>query len=976
MKLRTLIFLFILTISLTAQTVVTTTPTYPTQTDQITITFDVTYATHPNKLVGYFGGVYAYTGVTLVTNNGAPQRWQKVIGAWPPNSGYQLQPQLSPAGLNKYQIIINNPRAYYLSSADQSNSNIKITELCFVLRSSDGLKQTEDIFVPLYSSGISIVFNTPTVNVSFGDPLRSPVFVSEGENVPISVSAAEVGTKVKSIKLYVNGTEKVQSTTNTLSYTFNATEYSGGKNEVKVVATDTANVKDSSTFVIMRNPTIKNLAPPQGTIQGINYGSDPTKVTLALYAPQKNFVYVIGEFGNSDWKVDTTYFMNKYIPNSAKPDSVIWWTTISNLTSGQEYAYQYLVDGNLRVFDPYVDKILDPSNDSGIPSAVYPNLKSYPSNKTDNVVGVLQTGQSSYSWKVGTFNRPSKEKLVIYEMLVRDFVSTHSYKTLVDTLSYFKKLGVNAIELMPISEFDGNDSWGYNPMTYFAPDKYYGTKNDLKAFIDACHQNGIAVIQDIVLNHAYNNNSMARMYWDNGHPAVNNPWFNVQSNFDNPDAHWGNDFNHESKSTQYFVDRVLQYWLTEFKIDGFRFDFTKGFGNNKKLLSDLWGSIYDPDRIRLLKRMVDKIWSYDPTAIMIFEHLAENREDQELAQYGILMWGNMNSAYNQATMGYPNPSWDFSGISYKDIKRSWNVPNLVGYMESHDEERLMFKNKTYGNSSQAPAYDIKDLNTGLNRIKLAATFFITVPGPKMIWQFGELGYDISINQGGRLGKKPIPWADGLNYYSNTDRKNLFNVFAALIRLKKNYPAFSSDNFSLATSVGLKRIKITHSSMNVVIIGNFDVSAGSLVTDFQSAGTWYEFFSGDTLNVTDVGMQINLQPGEYRLYTSVKIPKASDIITSVNEQKTIPTEFKLEQNYPNPFNPSTVISYQLPVAGHISLIVYDVLGREVATLVNEFQQAGIHNSTFTIHNSVLPSGVYFYRITAGDFVQTKKMILLK
>ena len=303
-------------------------------------------------------------------------------------------------------------------------------------------------------------------------------------------------------------------------------------------------------------------------------------------------------------------------------------------------------------------------------------------------------------------------------------------------------------------------------------------------------------------------------------------------------------------------------------------------------------------------------------------------------------------------------------------------------MESHDEERLMYKNLQYGNSSGS--YNVKNLQTALNRMKLAATFFITVPGPKMIWQFGELGYDYSIDYNGRLGRKPIPWVDGLNYYSNTDRKSLFNVFAALIRLKKNYPAFSSNDFSLATSVGLKRIKINHSSMNVVIIGNFDVSAGPLVTEFQSAGKWYEFFTGDSLNVTDVNMQITLQPGEYRLYTSKKIPKASDIIiTNVTDINTIPAEFKLEQNYPNPFNPSTIISYQIPVAGHVSLKVYDLLGREVATLVNEFQQAGIHNSKFIIHNlpagrhgSAFPSGVYFYRISAGNFVETKKMILLK
>ncbi|MCX6175386.1 MAG: alpha-amylase family glycosyl hydrolase [Ignavibacteriales bacterium] len=971
MKIKLIALLTFFSASVFAQTTFVTTPTYPTQTDQITILFDITNAT---RIAGYIGNVYAHTGVTIVTNNGAPQRWQKVKGNWGDNG---VQPQLTYDSYNHYKIVISNPRAYYLSIADQNNSNIKITELCFVLRSSDGTKQTEDIFVPLYSPGISVVLNSPIVNTSFGDPSRSPVFVLPGGTVSISVSTSELGTKTKSITLFINNIQKAQSLSNSLNYSFVANENLTSKNEIKIIASDTANVKDSSKFVIMRNPTIKNLAPPQGTIQGINYGSDPTKVTLALYAPQKSFVYVIGEFGNSDWKVDTTYFMNKFIPNSAKPDSVIWWTTISNLTSGQEYAYQFLIDGSLRIYDPYTDKILDPSNDSGvIASGVYPNLKSYPLNKTDNVVGILQTGQPSYSWQVPSFNRPSKEKLVIYELLIRDFVSTHSYKTLIDTLSYFRKLGVNAIELMPISEFEGNNSWGYNPMTYFAPDKYYGTKTDLKTFIDACHQNGIAVIMDIVLNHAYNSNSMAQMYWDsaNSRPSANNPWFNTVA--PHQCYFWGNDFNHESSATKYFVDRVTSFWLTEYKMDGFRFDFTKGFTNTPSSnTNNSCGSTRDPSRIAILERIASKIWNVSPNAYVILEHFADNDEEKELANFGAMLWGNFNSAYNQATMGYAtNPSWDFSWISYSN--RGWNLPGVDGYMESHDEERLMFKNLFYGNSSGS--YNVKDLVTALNRIKLAATFFITVPGPKMIWMGGELGYDVSINTNGRLGEKPFAW----NYFSNTDRKSLFNVFAGLIRLKKAYPVFSSTSFSISASQSAKSIHINDltmgpSSMNVTIIGNFDVIPVNITPAFQGTGMWYEFFTGDSLSVTDVNAPINFQPGEYRLYTSKKVPKL-DVITDVQNTngQTIPKEFSLAQNYPNPFNPSTIISYQISIAGHVSLKVYDLLGREVATLVNEFKQPGNYTSQFSILNSQLSSGVYFYRISAGDFVETKKMIFLK
>jgi glycosidase len=966
-----ILLIFFISVSILAQTIVTTVPQYPRQTDNIILTFDVKNSTHANKISGYTGDVYAHTGVTLQTGSGSPVRWQNVIAPWSTNLP---KAKLNRISTDVYQLTIDNPRIYY----SVNNSSQYIIELCFVLRSSDGSKQTEDLFVSIFESGITVVVNSPVVSVSYGDPMRSPVFAKPGETVNISASAAAIGTTTASMKIFVNGTEKVSSTTNLIEYQFVSDQYSAGRNDIKVIASDISGKKDSSEFVILRNPEITTAPLLPGNKHGINYNGND--VTLALFAPNKEFVYLIGDF--NDWKVDVNYILNKYEP---KPDSVIWWITLSNLTPQQEYAYQFLIDGKLRIYDSYTDKILDPTHDNEvISSGVYPNLKPYPSQKTSGIVSVLQTGQTPYNWKVPNFQRPAKEKLIVYEMLIRDFVSTHSYKTLVDTLSYFKKLGINAIELMPVSEFEGNDSWGYNSMTYFAPDKYYGTKNDLKKFIDACHENGIAVLLDIVLNHAYNSNSMAQMYWESGRPAASNPWFNVQSNFQNPDAQWGNDFNHESVHTQYFVDRVLEYWLTEYKFDGFRFDFTKGFGNRIKTMSDPWGSNYDADRIRLLKRMVDKVWSYDPTAIMIFEHLAVNQEDSELAHHGngILMWGNMNYNYNEATMGWINSS-NFSGISYKS--RGWTKPHLIGYMESHDEERLMYKNLQFGNSNTDKSYDIKKLNIALSRIKLAAAFFIPVPGPKMIWQFGELGYDVSINEGGRLSKKPIRW----DYYTSTthsERQKLFHTFSALNDLKKKYETFTTDNFSMDLSGALKKIILTHSTMNSVIIGNFGVVPGNINPAFQSTGKWYDYFSSDSLDVTNVNSTISLQPGEFRIYTSKKIPSpenGKEIITEVDVNTKIPAEFILHQNYPNPFNPGTVISYQLPVGGHVQLKVYDVLGREVTTLVNEYKPAGIYNSQFSILNlpagrqgSEFSSGIYFYKLSSNGFVQTKKMVYLK
>ncbi len=958
MKFYRLLLLFLISINLLAQTKVTTNPVYPTQTDKITITFDVTKQTDSRTLVGYSGNVYAHTGVTLSSNGGAPAKWQKVIGSWGNNS---TQPPLISIGSNKYQITIDNPRNLY-SVTDASQ---KITELCFVLRSSDGSKQTEDVFVPLYSGGISIILNSPMVTNYYGDPLRSPVFTSAGSTVSISVSTSEVGTTTKSIKLFVNGILKTQSTTNSLSFNFVANDYTSARNDIKITASDGAAANDSSSFVIMKNPTVKTVSLPAGVQPGINYFDGGTPI-LALYAPGKQFVYVISNYSN--WKVDTTYFMNKSIPNPAKPDSIVWWIKMPGTTADPvtNIAYQYLVDGILRIYDPYTEKVLDEANDKYIPSTVYPNLEAYPSGRTSGLVSVMDLAKPTYNWKVTNFTRPAKEKLVIYEMLVRDFVSTHSYKTIIDTLSYFKKLGINAIELMPISEFEGNDSWGYNPTTYFAPDKYYGTRNDLKAFIDACHQNEIAVIQDIVLNHAYNSNSMAQLYWDNtnNRPASNNPWFNTSS--PNTAFSWGNDFNHQSKDTKYFVDRVTSFWLTEYKVDGFRFDFTKGFTNTP---GD--GSAYDASRIAILKRIASKIWSVTPDAYVILEHFAANGEEMELANNGMMLWGNLNYNYNEATMGYVSTS-NLLNISYK--QRGWGAPNLVGYMESHDEERLMYKNLQYGNSSGN--YDTKNLSTALNRMQLAALLFILVPGPKMIWEFGELGYDFSINypsgtSNDRLTAKPIRW----DYYSNPERKKLFNVFANLNRLKINYPVFSSSDFLFNATGSIKSLYLSHSTMDAAIFGNFDVTQQNYQTIFQSTGKWYEFFSGDSLNITNVNMNINLQPGEFRLYTSKRIGKAA-IYTDIKTNEIIPDEFNLSQNYPNPFNPSTNINWQISKAGHVSLKVFDMLGREVATLVNEYKSAGNYNSQFSILNSQLCSGIYFYRLQTDSFNKTMKMLLIK
>src|SRR6185436_18836789 len=209
-----------------------------------------------------------------------------------------------------------------------------------------------------------------------------------------------------------------------------------------------------------------------------------TSATLVLYAPNKTSVVVIGDFTN--WATNCAYQMKR------TPDGNYYWLTLTGLTPGTEYAYQYLIDNNIRTADPYTQKVLDPDNDQYINAVTYPNLKPYPAGAT-GIVSILQTAEPQYTWQVPSFTKPDKRNLMIYELLIRDFSAEHSYQSLIDSFRYLKNTGINAIELMPVNAFDGNESWGYNPDFYFAPDKYYGPKNKLKEFVDVCHLNGIAV---------------------------------------------------------------------------------------------------------------------------------------------------------------------------------------------------------------------------------------------------------------------------------------------------------------------------------------------------------------------------------------------------------------------------------------------------------------------------------------------------
>lgn len=923
----------------------------------IEITCDATKGNQGLKDYTPITDVYVHIGC-ITTASTSSSDWKYSKFTWGTTNVAANATQVS---TNKWKYTITGGLRSYFGI---TNANEKILKIAILFRSGNGsrvLRNTD-------GSDMYIVVYEPSLNIRIDNPLKQPTFNAQpefvnwaiGNNVSIVANASEAS----SLKLFYNGTQ-ISTTTAATQITGSQNIIAGGTQQIIAEAVSgTVTKRDTLSFFVAPPSVVQD--PPSGLKEGINYEPGDTSVTLLFYAPLKSSVAVIGDFNN--WTENVNYQLKKSVNGN------FYWIRITGLTPGVEYAYQYVIDGNLKVADYNTEKVLDPWNDQYIPATTYPNLKPYPVGKTSGIVSIIQTAKPQYTWTASNYTRPDKKNLTIYELLVRDFIAAQNWNTLRDTLTYLKRLGINTVQLMPINEFEGNNSWGYNPSFYFAPDKAYGTENALRAFIDSCHKMGMAVVLDIALNHSFGQSPMVQMYWNAaaGKPATNSPWFN-------PDARHpfnvGYDFNHETQATRDFVDRVVEHWLVKYKIDGFRWDLSKGFTqvNNPNNVG-AWGN-YDASRVAIWKRIYDKMQAVAPGTYCILEHFAANNEEIELSNYGMLLWGNSNHNFNQATMGFNSESNFQSGIH---INRGWSNPHLITYQESHDEERLMYKNLQFGNSNAS--YNVKDLNTALRRNEMATAFWAVIPGPKMLWQFGETGYDFSINHcenntisnDCRTNPKPIRW----DYYANPNRKALYNVYSAMLRLKIT-PAYAStfttNNVTSSLGSGFRWIILNEPGLRVLVMGNFDIQAQTGSVTFPVAGTWYSYLTGTTFTATGSPQSLLLQPGEYYVYTDRNV--SGTVVTPIiNINSNLGnTKMKL---YPNPVMQTSVLEYELAETGRTEITVIDFTGKQLHHLYSGVKARGKHqlsinSNGFNIKN--LPNGMYLLQITTNGKRNVQKLL---
>lgn len=468
-------------------------------------------------------------------------------------------------------------------------------------------------------------------------------------------------------------------------------------------------------------------------------GSIPSTggASFRTYAPFASGVNVAGQFNS--WSGTVAPMVNE--------GNGYYSVFYRNANAGQQY--KYVIRNGAATYwrqDPYSPQI------------------------TNSIGNSVIYNQGAHQWQSNNYSTPNWNDLVIYEMHIGTFNdlpggAPGTFNTAIQRLNYLQDLGVNAIELLPINEFPGDYSWGYNPSHPFAVETAYGGPNELKRFVDEAHKRGIAVLLDVVHNHygpndldlwqydGWSQNGYGGLFFYNDNRAIT-PWGNTRPDF-------GRGF-----VRQYIRDNALM-WLEEFRIDGFRWDSvlnirTTNNGDN----GDGWS---------LMQWINDEINARQPWKINIAEDLQGNAWITKTTGEGGAGFDS------QWSPGFVHPMRPLM-TNPSDSSRNMNdlsgalLENYNGlalqrtiYTESHDE---------VANGRSRVPQEIDPGNPGSywarKRSTLGAAVTMTAPGIPMLFQGQEI-----LEDGYFQDSDPIDWSKEITY------SGVRLLYKDLIRLRRN-----------------------------------------------------------------------------------------------------------------------------------------------------------------------------------------------
>ena len=790
-----------------------------------------------NGLLGVTASDPVYVHIGAITNK-SNNSW-KFAPTWGDNAAKY---KLTYVGPNTWTLSLGNMREYF----GMTDATEHIQRIALVFRNGNCSKEGKtagggDIFVDVEPEGYQMRLSSSP----------SATLVSKPTQVTFTVDV----TAPSQIALYVNDTQiKSESDATQLTASYNIAMQ--GSYAVRATATSAQGSIERTLNIAYPGSSEAGTYPGGVPKMGAVRNADGT-VTFCLAAPGKSSVVLVPSWDNYEILGKNTMQYQDY------DGQRYFFTTVSGLDNSTWYPYYYIVDGTHKVADPYARLILDPYSDKWLDESIWPDMPKYPYDHFDDVVLAVYKGDFDNSYEFREFQIPDHRNLIVYELLVRDFTGTEgqangegTLRKALEKLPYLADLGINVIELLPVMEFNGNNSWGYNTNFYFALDKAYGAPGDLRDFVDQAHRHGIAVVLDIALNHSDGLHPWYQMYDRNA-----NPFYNAEA----PHAYSVlNDWKQENPLVQQQWKDALQFWMKSYNVDGYRFDLVKGLGTSYPG-GDTEG--FNQSRIDIMKRLHSHLTEVKPDAIHINELLSrDTREENAMAADGQLNWNNQNGNSRNYAAGLTTGN----DLKYFDDEKCSRTKNsLISYAESHDEERMAYSAR---NSSVAA---IKNNEAAMcNRLGQVAVQMLLTPGSKMIWQFGELGYDFSINSNEtgtavseeyRTSRKPIRW----DYYENATRKELFEIYSQLIDLRNEKPSLFEGNATLTWRAGasdwdqgrsLYLSGITGEA--IAVVGNFS-NADTDVTFPGPTGEWRNYFTGQNETVTE---KVTVPANHFILYT--------------------------------------------------------------------------------------------------------------
>lgn len=567
------------------------------------------------------------------------------------------------------------------------------------------------------------------------------------------------------------------------------------------------------------------------------------------------------------------------------------------------------------------------------------------------------------------------DSAIIYEITPYIYVNGGKFHHITAKIPDIVRLGVNTIWIQPIysTHYKGQ---GYDIINYFSVRSDLGTEQDLRTLIETAKANGLRVMFDFVPNHSsiqhpYAKNSILygtdSHYWDFYQRETDNAPYSQHYTFYQGfiNYFWDDlpNLNYNNPEVHKWITEAAKYWIEKFDIDGYRFD-------------AVWGvTARNPQFTKNLRLALKRI---KPEIIM----LAEDKASQPQV---------FDERFDVGFDWTPEESW----VSHWAWQTSYNPnanPTIFNYSNQNQRSALLRNAQTNNGNGYSPNAKILRFTDNNDHF-----YFITHHGADRTRMVGALLFTLNgiplLYNGQEIGKTGHPYSTNsifLTGYPNDyyDPNGLFPFYQYLIKIRKDYPALNSSNYqeiSVSPSTYVFGFRRWVDDQNLFTILNMAASSANVTINIpvndlnmDTATTYYltDLLSGEVISgkLNELA-QFSTTMNQF----SAKIYSLADTIVVVGLQDEIagdilPDNFELEQNYPNPFNPVTTIAYSIPDEGKVELIVYDLLGKEVKTLVKDNKTSGRHTVEF--NGSKYASGVYFYRLIFNGQSSIRKMLMLK